>query len=168
MAALLLKDGLLHFTISQILFQMAKWVIFHLVQVHQTILMEPHQTRHRMEIFFKPGRDGRKPLSGFPWSGKKCHRSQDQGTKAGTLAEEFVVLINPLFAITLAGSALLVFRSSSCWIISRYKWSVVEPGCLAPIIGSQSARKWSWRTSRITAGTKEKIKKEPSFGTWCT
>ena len=32
-------------------------------------------------------------------------------------------------------------------------------GCLAPIIGSQSARKWSWRTSRRKAGSKEKMKK---------
>ena len=44
-----------------------------------------------------------------------------------TLAKEFLWFINPLFAITPAGSALIVLRSSPSWISSSKKWSVVEP-----------------------------------------
>ena len=66
--------------------------------------------------------------------------------------------INPLFSITPAGAALILFRSTPC-----YKQQLVVKisslWCPAPIIGSQSAGKWSWKTSRMKRGSKEKMKK---------
>ena len=63
--------------------------------------------------------------------------------------------INAAIAFTPAGSALIVFRSSSCWTSSSWMWSVVEPTWLT------SSNHWkpvctemNWRSSRRKADSK--------------
>jgi hypothetical protein len=70
--------------------------------------------------------------------------------------------INPLFAITSAGSTLIVLRSSVCWIRQQLgKWSVVEPTWLPSSNREASLRGYERLKDQLQeSGWKEKMKKK--------